>query len=122
MNPLDLPDIFTSDLSPDDVLRLLRDVRAQTEVLGLTFKGGAVTYASTEDTGETGSSLDTIDTKLSALITTLAMPAETPIPAALPHGVQLRYAFGGVVFYDTLIRRGDHWRLTRIAPPHAQPG
>lgn len=112
MTPLDLPDLFQAELDDEDVLRLLGDVVGKTTLLGVTLKGGATRMVEAEDPARAEADARA---QLEAMITTLRGGQ-----GERPHGLQLRYVFDGVVFYDTLMRKGQGWRLTRIAPPHAQ--
>lgn len=106
-----LPEVFAADLDAGDVARLFGDVLGQTVVLGVTLKDGARRYVP-----EASAAVD----EPTALLRELLLKVRAG--EALPLGVQLRYQHGGVTFYDTLMRRGEGWRLTRIAPPHDQPG
>lgn len=106
-----LPEVFTAELDADDVARLLGDVLGMTVVLGVTVKDGARRYVPDANAGAE---------EPTAVLRELLLKVRAG--EALPLGVQLRYQHGGVTFYDTLMRRGEGWRLTRIAPPHDQPG
>ncbi len=105
MNP-PLPEVFTADLDTGDVERLIGDVLALTTILGVTLKDGARRLVAGEEPDPAEA--------LRTLLTRLREGHD------LPPGAQLRYRHGAVVFYDTLMRRGAGWRLTRIAPPHDQ--
>ncbi|HRE89421.1 MAG TPA: hypothetical protein PK095_09795 [Myxococcota bacterium] len=106
-----LPEVFSAELDQDDVARLLGDVLGLTVVLGVTLKHGSRRYVPDADPNTS---------EPRALLSELL--AKVRAGEELPLGIQLRYQHGGVTFYDTLMRRGEGWRLTRIAPPHDQPG
>lgn len=116
-----LPDLFVAELDDAELARLLSDVLRQTTLHGVTLKQGPTRMVE----GELDASLDPVSLLRDLLARLPSGPAATPTsptprPAPLPHGFQLRYEHGGIVFYDTLLRRAEGWRLTRIAPPHAQ--
>jgi hypothetical protein len=112
VTPVELPELLQAELDDGEVLRLLGDVLTKTTLLGATEKGGATRFVEAEPLADAEHEARA---RLEALATTLRSGS-----GEKPHGLQLRYVFDGVVFYDTLLRRGACWRLTRIAPPHDQ--
>lgn len=106
----DLPELCVAELDDATLRELLEEVAHETELLGVTLKGAA-TLRADEHLARTHAEL--VAHHLVPLRATLGS-------ASAPHGIQLRYRHEGRVVYDTLLRTGDRWRLTRLAPPHAQ--
>lgn len=112
--PADLPEVLVVALDDAAICELLADLEAEATLLGVTVKAGPTRMAD-EHLAESHAELVRLH------LHPLAAALNRGEREALPRGLQLRYAHEGRVVYDTLIRQATGWRLTRLAPPHAQP-
>ncbi len=92
-----LPELETGELDEHTLDRLFDDISRDAEVLAVLLKGGAEVLA---EGG--GVSLDQARQKL----------RERSV-----RGVQLRYRFAGVEWWDTLICAADRVRIVRMRAP-----
>lgn len=91
---IDMPDVHQADIAPETLDELLRDVEVAAELLGVTVKGGPRRRAA--------------DAPVSLA------EARQLLTRGSVRGVQLRYRYEGVQWWDTVLRTDGGYRVVRV--------